>query len=173
MPGHRHQGADGGPQRDAGSKGTLSLHLGQHGVPGGVILGLLYETGGFSGVNTQRFQESLLTPQFPVNHAPVDAPVVHQSVKLFLRALGPLCADHSQGLGTGVGVVVRQTGQPQPLRLQAESQKRLGMAGQTLVDEPDGACHVAHLLPAGNICGQRIVQVQKSVVFGHMAGLHL
>ena len=105
------------------------------------------------------------------DHTPVNAPGIHQPVKLFLGAAGPFGTDHGQGLGTVVGVVAGQTFQPQPFYHQALRQLGLPGGGQTQVDQTFGPLQVTHGLPAGNIGGQGIGQMNKGLVFHHGADL--
>ena len=129
------------------------------------------QAGGLPGVDAQGLQEPLVDVHLPAQHPPVDAPAVHQGVKLLLGELRPLRPDLPDGLRPGEGVVVAQPLQPHPLRLQPGGQQGLLPPGEPPVNEPDGPLQIPHVPPAGDVGGQGVAQMQKRLVLCHRTGL--
>ena len=161
---NRHQRPDIRLQGNAGGEGAFPLHPGQHGIPLRVVHRLVDKPRCLLRVDAQGLQELPVYPQLPVHHPPVDAPAVQQGVELRLGKAGPLRPYQGHRLGAGVGVVVGQAGQPQPLRLQPGGQQGLDAGGEPGVDQLERPRQIPHIPAAGDVGGQGVVQVEKGLI---------
>ena len=85
------------------------------------LVGLI-QAGGLFGVEPQRVQKAAQIPLLPVDIPPVNAPGVHQGVKLRFGEAGPLLPDQGDGGVAVIGIVVLQPLQPVQLGIQAAAE---------------------------------------------------